>query len=82
MKQFQDCKKLDFSGAFRRSPCCEAGFCHCGQSKTGEQSWWFHKKLVKLLRPYLFSKRERTVEKDVTEKKKRKKRSTPKHEMP
>ena len=41
------------------SPCRKNLFCTCGNVKDGADAYFFHAKMVSLLRPYLFAKREK-----------------------
>ena len=45
--------------SYRPTKCCGLGFCHCGEDSRGEQAFHFHCKLVSLLKPFLFTKRQR-----------------------
>ena len=65
LQQFDDCAALESEKEplFVESECYKLGFCHCGQGTNGsigKQTVFFHKKLVTLLKPYLFTKTKRT----------------------
>ena len=47
----------DATERFRTTKCAKIGFCHCFGS--GEQAFHLHCKMVALLRPFLFNKKER-----------------------
>ena len=47
-----------------KSQCCEKCFCHCGHSKEGAQAMFFQRKLVSLLRPFLFLKQQKKTEEE------------------
>ena len=49
---------------FERTQCCQKCFCHCGESKEGMQAFFFHRKLVSCLRPFLFQKQPKKTGKE------------------
>lgn len=62
LQPFSECEQLLVPDSFVESECYKLGFCHCDREgdaqKSGMQSVFFHKKLVALLRPYLFTKKK------------------------
>ena len=59
LQALKDAGSISENGLPTESPCRKNLFCVCGNVKDGADAFYFHSKMISLLRPYLFAKREK-----------------------